>query len=505
MSNYVFAVGGSGAKMMESLIHLSAAGLLPPERPTLDALLVDPDANNGNGQQCRQVYNAFQACKQLKLGATNLFSSTINLRSESWTPLREWDERGTGRDGNTPAAETLKDIFHYSEHSSSVVEGGSAEADLLDVMFEQQELNMSIHQGFRGRPALGATVLANRVNFDEDPWRGFTESINQKDSQGGARVLMAGSVFGGSGAAGVPTLAQLLHKRLKQNSKARLALILFLPYFDFKPARNESLQADPAAFPMATAEALKYYHERGFLSFCDIYALGEQARADMAISAVGAAEQRNPPHFIELVAAMGAMKFFGQPPSAEPKIAFAARGSEGTLTWADLPYTDFGRADEVRKLQQMAVFAVAYRYIFYPKIVRATRHEEKVPFWTEHVERAKVPLEDAGRAVREVYEYCGHFLDWLLQISSPRREAFEPGMVDRNVFATSNGHHDWRLKSVQEFNDSQFTGLLRNLNIKAKITDRSVYRKACDMKVKDQQAADAGKLIRVLYDACAVE
>ena len=43
MSNFMIAVGGSGAKLLNSLIHLSAAGLLPDNRLELGALLVDPD------------------------------------------------------------------------------------------------------------------------------------------------------------------------------------------------------------------------------------------------------------------------------------------------------------------------------------------------------------------------------------------------------------------------------------------------------------------------------
>src|SRR5882724_11964893 len=87
MSNFVIGVGGSGSKYIQSLIHLGAAGLLPVGGRDLDALIVDPDENNGNLQDCKEVERAFQNCKsQLRLGECELFSADIALGGP-WTPL----------------------------------------------------------------------------------------------------------------------------------------------------------------------------------------------------------------------------------------------------------------------------------------------------------------------------------------------------------------------------------------------------------------------------------
>jgi hypothetical protein len=494
MSNIVIAVGGSGAKLLNSLIHLSAAGLLPENRLELGGLLVDPDSNNGNVHDTQELYNMYRACKLLNLGKTNLFSADVRLDAEVWTPLK------------ASASDTLSEIFRYRSHAESTEEAERLEADLLDTMFEQAELDMSIKQGFRGRPAIGATVLAGCVDFAQSPWRDLKEYIKSRGSHSPVHVLLAGSVFGGSGASGVPTLVRLLADGLRgELTKLRLGLMLFLPFFQFRPVPNEAIQADPSAFPMATAEALKYYHERGFLTFChSIYAVGEETAADLAIAAVGAEAQKNEAHFIELIAGMGAMRFFSGLASKEFALEVAARSQEGTITWSDLPYGEFEAPAQILKLQQMAVFAVAYRYIFYPGMIKAlNRQGAPPPFWVDHVERAKVKPEDAGKAVRDVYQYVDRFLTWLLQVSTPRRQGFTSGLVDPNVFGVSNGQ-DWRLKTFNEFREKDFGGLLLNRSAKARIDDRLVYNRASGMKAKDQ-AAEAGRLIRVLYDACAVE
>jgi hypothetical protein len=153
--------------------------------------------------------------------------------------------------------------------------------------------------------------------------------------------------------------------------KLRLGLMLFLPYFRFVKIPNEAVQADPEAFPTATAEALKYYHERGFLDMCNsVYALGEKVSSVMSVSSVGSATQRNEPHPLELVGGFGAMRFFGPPAvrGQDHTLSVAARELETALTWNDLPAGLGQRKHQVDQLQKMIAFAVAFRFLFYPEI-----------------------------------------------------------------------------------------------------------------------------------------
>lgn len=495
MSNFVVAVGGSGAKLMQTLVHLTAAGLLPAHRRELFGLLVDPDENNGNVEECLELFKAYEQCRtQLgtQMGATDFLSGALRLEGP-YTPLRD------GR------VDTLKEIFQYDK----LERAGSIDAELLDLFYEAPELEMSIKQGFRGRPSIGATVLAEAVSFARSPWSDLKERIKGRGTQGAVHVLLAGSVFGGSGAAGVPTLVRLLGAELSsQLPTLRLGLALFLPFFQFKPVPGEDIQADPAAFPTATAEALKYYHERGFLEFChSIYCVGEEVPADVAIAAIGAAEQRNEAHFVELIAGVGAMRFFNDQVSArESSLAVAGRNEDSTLTWDDLPYDEYGGSALVRKLQQMALFAVSYRYLFFPVIADALSSQGKShqTFWVTHIEDQKrVNKEEVGRALRDLNDYVARFLTWLLRVSTPRRENFTPGMVNPTVFAVRDGN-EWRLKLTREFNDSDFSRLLLNQASRTRLDSRSVFERAA-RKVDDQHATAAGRVVRAIYDACKVE
>jgi len=492
MSNFVVAVGGSGAKLMQALIHLGATGLLPEQRRELFGLLVDPDENNGNVQDCQTLFNMYDSCKKLlKVGTVDLFSSAITLEGP-WTPTRD------------PQIDSLSEIFHYDK----MAHARELDAEMLELFFDSEEIRMSIKQGFRGRPAIGATVFAEAVRFNEQPWIALKENIKSRSAQGNVRVVLAGSVFGGSGASGVPTLVRLLQQDFGEGvTNLKFGLVLFLPFFQFHPVPGEIVQADPAAFPMATAEALKYYHERGFLNFCEsIYCVGEEVPSQLPLwaSAVGAAEQRNEPHFIELIAGLGALRFMNDKLSSNGGgLAVAGRKMENTVTWDDLPYDEHRGRDLVQKLQQMATFAVAYRYIFYPQIEKALNigHSDAA-YWVDNIERQKVDRTEAGKATRALYEYTGAFLRWLLSVSTPRRESFLPGLVDINVFA-SHESQNWRLKQMQEFNDRQFPDLLLNRSVKTRLDSRAVYEKAA-RAVSDKNAVGTGRMVRAIYDACAI-
>ena len=285
----------------------------------------------------------------------------------------------------------------------------------MELLFSPEERDLSIFQGFRGRPAIGTTIFSKAVNFNTGAWRTFRDEVRKAAaSNETVPVVLAGSVFGGSGAAGVPTICRLLGSEFRRQTKnVRLGLILFLPYFQFREVEDEAMQADSASFSIATSESLKYYDEGKFLDAdChSIYAMGEEIMAEMRVSAVGAEEQRNDPHFLELVAALAATGFMtGKPESDDHTLSLAVRKDASTVRWADLP-TAKGKHDaQILRLQHMTLFAVAFRYIFYPNIVDdLTTGRNRHHFVRKHLVRAGVSSETALHELAAVSEYVNYF------------------------------------------------------------------------------------------------
>src|SRR5688500_17784526 len=101
MSYYIIGIGGTGAKCVESLIHLCAAGLMPSD-DELHAFFVDPDTSNGTLQRAQTLLTQYQNCRRLHLGQTALFKTPLSVPDpDIWSPI-------SGRSNN------LHDLFNYS-------------------------------------------------------------------------------------------------------------------------------------------------------------------------------------------------------------------------------------------------------------------------------------------------------------------------------------------------------------------------------------------------------
>lgn len=119
--------------------------------------------------------------------------------------------------------------------------------------------------------------MSEKMDPKSEPWKSLLPQINaDKD----AKIFLFASVFGGTGAAGFPTIAKLLkevlHKDNEGNCVARIGGALVLPYFQFPPAGDENareMQAKVEEFMLNTKSALEYYDKNDILGpvFTSIY------------------------------------------------------------------------------------------------------------------------------------------------------------------------------------------------------------------------------------------
>ncbi len=67
MSVYIIAIGGTGARFAEAVVHLGAAGLYAQgnQVENLEILFVDPDKGNGNVEGAVRTLKIYQECAQV--------------------------------------------------------------------------------------------------------------------------------------------------------------------------------------------------------------------------------------------------------------------------------------------------------------------------------------------------------------------------------------------------------------------------------------------------------
>ena len=461
MSYYFLSIGGTGAKVMESLTHLCIAGLLPSNE-RLYIAAIDPDVGNGNLERTSTALNNFAVFQNLSVGNdTPLFKNKISIvRPFPWNP--------TGHD------KTLDDLIEFYHHSRSPV------GNLYEVLYTKKERDTTLNEGFRGHPSIGAAVLAKKF---EDGSR-LTAQIEKVISEGDSvKIFLAGSVFGGTGAAGLPTIARLLKNNLADYAdRVSIGGVLILPYFSFTPTNKlDELFARSENFLPNTKAALKYYSEKENL-FDATYFVGDTVMTPVSEFSVGSANQRNEAHVVELYAALAAADFYSRPLHAPKIFKYICHHERDKFSWSDFPAS-------AERFVQFARFIFAYVHLIKPvllDLVSGSAKAYKYPWFVDFFGGVDVT---APEVVNFTF-YAEAFAAWLKQIEtlngrevflidSAMFEANPAKIVDKKLFATLDGS-------------------------KSALTLHEIFYRLTEPFKADSSVKGFGKFLRRLYDVCAV-
>ena len=495
MGYYAIGIGGTGAKCLEALVHLAAAGMMPDDE--LYVLFVDPDTANGSLDGAQQTLTRYMRCKDaLQLGKASLFKNKIvSAEPNVWTPFED------------KARQTLNQFFYYDDLSMAKDQNRRAAAHLFELLFSKQERGTSLEYGFRGHPSIGSAVMARTVDLGEtEPWGTFRQRI-ANDEQ--AKVFLIGSIFGGTGASGFPTIARLVKNKLGETNAGERAVLggaLVLPYFYFLSQDSPELQAKSEAFLMNTQAALKYYY---LWSRTDIYKavyfFGDDARTQVE-PCLGGQQQRNAPHFIELYAALAAIDFFEKDfEGDEPTQYFmTARHEENTLQWKDLPDGNHGQTTQSR-LGNLARFAFAFLSVYHP-MLEDIRKEGKIyraPWYIDFFERDAIRIGDnyTQTALSNVEDYCRALLLWFASIQENHGEKTRIELIKSTAYSTKG-----ELKSVNSFEPRDFSNLIRDSSPRKEDPKAlsKLWERMSARPPSDPEAQGVGQFLSALFRNCDV-
>jgi predicted RNA-binding protein Jag len=526
MSCFVIGIGGTGAKCVEALIHLCAAGLMPDilgaqgevlAKEDLYVAFVDPDTSNGSLERASTTLKQYANCKQLQLGDVNLFKTPIHFVTDHdvWTPFGDDDKP------------QLDNFFRYG----SLRLANKPIAHLFDVLYSRDEKETTLEKGFRGHPSIGAAVLASTLKFDEgEPWKTFRKRINQVKAGDEVKIILVGSVFGGTGAAGLPTIARLIRNELKDlnqqqedgqaERKARIGGILVLPYFKFDPVEESGIKADSEDFLLSTQAALRYYHqqagEKMSLGIFDtVYTIGEAQLSPVKKPSLGSTEQRNEQHFIELYSALACLDFFGND-RANKSYHMIAREKANELNWSDLPYAiqvDVRKNRDTnelkKKIRGLTRFTFAYLSSYYPALadISHRRRGYRAPWYINLIKRPGVKLKDVmDKEIKQVREYCESYLTWLANTVAVTKNV-KVELVNYDAFAVRKTTEDNKVEVVLRhgFQLEKFDELILGAKDVSSNGLNNLWARMCVASVDDTNASGIGKFFHALYEECEKE
>ncbi|QFZ92221.2 hypothetical protein [Synechococcus elongatus] len=352
MSNiYAIGIGGSGAKCIESLVFLHSLGFFGKAR--LGVLIVDADSNNGNTQRTLTNLRRSADCQQVLGQGTTPFLSGEFRDYGVWDPLSDTGTRNLDQIFNRPAMPSIAPNLEF----------------LYDALYSPDERQVLLDVGFRGRPPIGSAVMSRLESSDvttsrNTAWGRLFDDL-EADANTAASdnptVHLFGSVFGGTGASGVPTIGKLIGQQISEyRHRVHLNATPLLPYFSFnKPEDDQQVYAETRSFTLNTQAALQYFQEHAKDVFDTLYLIGNQDSTPYSPS-TGGTQQRNDSHFVELFAALSVADGLKQP-IKQTQAAYISRGSRDRVVWTDLP--GGSSSDSARKLLGKGV-RFAYSWLF---------------------------------------------------------------------------------------------------------------------------------------------
>ncbi|MEQ8330668.1 MAG: hypothetical protein RH859_09425 [Longimicrobiales bacterium] len=336
-TDFLIAFGGTGARVVEALTYLYAAGC---QRQSLYVLLIDPDGANGNVSVTRD-----QLVKYLDLNAVFDTASAGNGR----------DGVFFGPDINRQGPSTL--FWEYPNRrkpfKTLLAYDGLPDDQraLADLLYDEEDLSRTFEVGYVGRAHVGSLDLYRTIRAaiarvaeaqdsadvaDLDAIDRFFFQLRAEAQSRRARLLVAGSIFGGTGASGIPAVPALVTELLPSvRERVALGSLLIGPYFSFPPA--DEAAPDSALHPLATRAALYHYGET-HVGFDAVYFMGAPNRLGTADhNNPGGTNQRNRPHYVELGAATAALHFFQAPEIAAAEEAQVLTSGSRGIPWDGFP------------------------------------------------------------------------------------------------------------------------------------------------------------------------
>lgn len=317
-TTYIFAIGGTGSRVLRSLTMLLASGCQGTSAQSeIVPIIFDYDLTNGDMvkktvpllQQYasihRNVYNdrdndkeKFFCHKLTAIREKTAQNMANNLRFNS-APNSEYSATIEGND----IPDTFADFLGYDQMTGDI----APTQYLLDSLYRNTddtdpatEINMNFFVGFKGCPNIGCLVAEEFTKTPE--YQHFTRVFQQGD-----RVVIIGSVFGGTGASGIPVILQKI--RADIGNSANISVLAMGPYFRIN--NQQYAVVDSKIFIAKFRAAMTAYGSTGNVNnmATRIYYIADN---DMQVPfnyCDGGSNQQNPSVFPELAGAMCVMQF----------------------------------------------------------------------------------------------------------------------------------------------------------------------------------------------------
>lgn len=287
---YVFAIGGSGARVFNQFIMMLASGVNLGEFTEVRPILIDLDVNHmiPTNILCEKYLAINDRYWKTGSAQNKFFGTKIsktkysvdNQQQEAFIyPLKI--------DNNQ---EQFRKYIGYDSM-------GGKDADLASLLFSDDNFNTNLEMGCKGQPNIGSVIFCNEYLNQN-----INEALSGYDPESD-RVCIVSSCFGGTGASGFPALIKKISEML--HDTVLIGSISIQPYF-----KVEGEIESP--FPSRVQVSLDYYRNH-ILDSKVLYFAGDKDSYDANVyeKNIGSMEQvvADKAHLVEFAAAAAIFDF----------------------------------------------------------------------------------------------------------------------------------------------------------------------------------------------------
>ena len=298
-NHFLVFIGGTGAKCAEAFVHMAAAGAVGDPSTTFHVLTLDVDATNGNREQALEALERYQLLREQfpatgQFAGSSLFGPTI-IHYDWHVQLPESFPHAAGKN-------SLNAMRAQNSHD---------EEALMRLFYTDEEMGFDFSkEGFHAIPAIGAPVM--QYILDEGiglgAFQSFVDALRSEVSVN-SRLIIIGSIFGGTGACGIPAIMRYLNDKTRDIAMAGNLLtsgVLLLPYYHFaEPNQEDDMGVHARKFYNNARGALAFYRDmEEELQYTSLYLIGSPLDYNMGAYRPGMEGQKNPPTPVEWESAL---------------------------------------------------------------------------------------------------------------------------------------------------------------------------------------------------------
>lgn len=334
MNVFIFAIGGTGARVLRSLTFCLASGIEKiPDGTKIVPLIIDYDKDNGDKQRTIKLLNTYEELRNgayegvaREPGDRNFFypeicklSETAVINGNDATIVKPSFEFTFGLDNQTKAGSFAQYIDYPDMIGKTYLT-----KDLLASLYNDEpadasftELNLDLEKGFKGNPNIGSVIFENLK--DDAEFKRFCNAFDPTQD----RAFIISSIFGGTGSSGFPRIVDAIyHSGIAGFDRATLGACVVMPYFKVDTPAGGAINSN--IFNSKEKAALSYYNQPKNMGgvtmniydkLTTTYFIGDDEASCIKYSE-GFETQKNDAHIVELAAAMGILDFICKPINA---------------------------------------------------------------------------------------------------------------------------------------------------------------------------------------------